>query len=421
MLYHPAEITALSGIQLLSPSRLWGDALRKLTGTAYVFAAITALTMGSTQAVAVGPCQSGANNPRYLQIQTMMTRQFAEGSGTALSMGIVEHGCLAMVANLGRMAPNSSIHPTERSIYPVASVTKLFTGIMLLQLVERGKVHLTDPVQQYVPELSMVHSPYPWAPPITLIQLATMTSGIAGDDWGSSGFSDQFPSDDKDSTTWDQRLAKEIPKSTFHFEPGTRREYSNEGYEILGLALSRAAHQPFTEYITREILKPLGMMDTSFWIGPESVARLATTTHMPALPSWRKNPALPAGGLFSTVDDLAKLMRFEFGLGPETVLTHAKLLESFRLVVPSDGDLRYGDGIGYSAVRNEDSDLVALGHGGQTWNYIASFEYDRAHQSGIILLTSDHTNAYKPLVRKGLKILNAKSTGGTGMQPGEEH
>ncbi len=350
-----------------------------------------------------------------------MARQFAEGSGTALSMGIVEHGCLAKVANLGKMGPKSSMSPTEKSIYPIASITKLFSGIMLLQLVERGKLHLTDPVQQYVPELSKVQNPFPWAPPITLIQLATMTSGIAGDNWVDPGFSDQFPSDDNDPTTWDQRLAKEIPKSNFHFEPGTQREYSNEGYQILGLALSRAADQPFADYVTKEILKPLGMMDSSFWIGPDNVARLATTTHMPEFPSWRKSPALPTGSLFSTVEDLAKLMRFEFGLGPETVLSHAKLLESFRLIVPSDGDLRYGEGVGYAAIRSEDSDLVALGHGGETWNYIASFEYDRANQSGIIILTSDHTNAYKPLVRKGLKVLNPKSSGGTGIKATEVH
>jgi D-alanyl-D-alanine carboxypeptidase len=249
-----------------------------------------------------------------------------------------------------------------------------------------------------------------------------MTSGIANDHWKSSGFrGDQFPSDDSDPTTWDQRLASQVPNSVFHFEPGTKHEYSNGGYAILGLALSRAAHRPFIEYVTTEILKPFGMTDTSFSIGPDAVSRFAFAPHMPALPSWRKNPMLPAAGLFTTVDDLVKLMRFEFGLGPETVLSRKALEQSFRLVVPSDGDLQYGDGIGFSAVRNADSDLVALGHGGETWNYIASFEYDRAKQSGIIILTSHRTNEYKPLVRRGLKLLNPDSTGGTGLKSGEEH
>ncbi len=394
--------------------------MTKLTGTACAFVAATALVSGVAQ-TAAGQCQSHVNDPRYQQIETMMKDQFAKGSGTALSMGIVEHGCLVSVSNLGKMGPTSSVKPTQKSIYPIASITKLFSGIMLLQLVEHGKVHLTDPVQKYVPELKEVRSSYPWAPPITLIQLATMTSGIAGDNWGDSGFPDQFPADDDDPRTWDQRLAKEIPKSNFHFEPGTRREYSNEGYQILGLALSRAAQMPFADYVTENILKPLGMTSTVFWIGQENVARLATTNHMPKFPSWRKDPAIPAGGLFSTLEDLTKLMNFEFGLGPESVLTHAKLQESFRLVVPSDGDFHYGEGIGYAAVRSDDSDFVALGHGGETWNYISSFEYDRASQSGIIVLTSDKTNAYKPLVREGLKILNPQSLGGTGIKPTEVH
>jgi len=383
---------------------------------------IPLLVIGSARATAAETCASVASDPRYSQIETMMAAEFAKGSGTALTLGIVEHGCLVWISNFGTMDPNSTTPPTEKSIYPIASITKLFTGIMLLQLVERGKVHLTDPVERYVPEFRKIPNPYPWAPPVTLIQLATMTSGIDSDHWTSSGFLNQFPSDDSDPATWDQRLAKQVANSAYHFEPGTRHEYSNGGYAILGLALSRAAHRSFIEYVTTEILSPLGMSDTSFSIGPNTVSRFAFAAHdMPALPSWRKHPALPAGGLFTTLDDLVKLMRFEFELGPEAVLSHKALEESLRLVVPSDGDLRYGDGVGFSAVRNPDSDLVALGHGGETWNYIASYEYDRASQSGIIVLTSHRTNEYKPLVRKGLAILNPNSTGGTGLKSNEEH
>jgi CubicO group peptidase (beta-lactamase class C family) len=385
--------------------------------------ALLLLALGSTAATAAEHCARAAPDPRYSQIQAMMAGEFAKSTGAALSIGILEHGCLASVANFGTMGPGRITLPTDNSIYPIASITKVVTGIMLLQLVERGKVHLTDPVVRYVPEFRKIQNPYPWAPAVTLIQLATMTSGIGGDHWTSSGFSnDEFASDDADPTTWDQRLAKQVPNSAYHFEPGTRHEYSNVGYGILGLALSRAAHRSFIEYVTTEILRPLGMTDTSFSIDQGTASRFAFAAHgMPALPSWRKHPLLPAAGLFTTVDDLAKLMQFQLGLGPEAVLSHKALEQSLRLVVPSDGDLRYGDGVGYSAVRNSDGDLVALGHGGETLGYIASYEYDRAKQSGVIVLTSHRTNEYKPLVRKALKLLNPGSDGGTGLNPTEEH
>jgi hypothetical protein len=103
------------------------------------------------------------------------------------------------------------------------------------------------------------------------------------------------------------------------------------------------------------------------------------------------------------------------------LLWGAALEDSFRLVVPSDGDLRYGDGIGFSASRNPDGDLVALGHGGRTWYYIAPYEFDRTEQSGILVLTTHQTDEYKPLARRALKIPYPHSAGGTALRPTEEH
>lgn len=106
---------------------------------------IPLLVIRSVGATAAETCAGVASDPRYSQIETMMAAEFAKGSGTALTLGIVEHGCLVWVSNFGKMDQNRTAPPTERSMYPIASITKLFTGIMLLQMVERGKVHLTDP------------------------------------------------------------------------------------------------------------------------------------------------------------------------------------------------------------------------------------------------------------------------------------
>ncbi len=381
------------------------------------------LALGSCGADAAERCARIAHDSRYQQIEALIKAEFAKSPDSALTIGIVEHACLTWSGNYGKVTTPGSTNaapPSDTAIYPVASITKLFTGLMLLQLVDRGVVHMTDPVDEFVPEIRAVPNPYPWAPPITLIQLATMTSGFDGN--YSEGIPDAFPSEDADPATWDQRLAKQISNSVYGFEPGTQRRYSNGGYAILGLALSRAAHRPYAEYVKTEILEPLGMKDSSFSIGSDAVSRFAYAPKgMPLLPSWEKHTAIPAGGLFSTLNDMVKFMRFQFGLGPERVLSHKALEGSFQLVVPSDGDLRYGDSVGFAAVRESDGKLVALGHGGETWDYIASYEYDRSKQSGIIVLTSHRTNDYKPLVRKGLQILNLESNGGTGLKPNEEH
>jgi CubicO group peptidase (beta-lactamase class C family) len=131
----------------------------------------------------------------------------------------------------------------------------------------------------------------------------------------------------------------------------------------------------------------------------------------------------PAGGLVSTVGDLAKLMSFQLGHGPEVVLSKEMLLESYELIVPSDGNLIYGDGVGYAAVRNEDSSFVALGHGGALPGYSASYEFDLQSDTGVILLanTSGGRANYKILTRKILALLNQSSRGGNGIPLLERH
>lgn len=117
-------------------------------------------------------------------------------------------------------------------------------------------------------------------------------------------------------------------------------------------------------------------------------------------------------------------MHCQLGRGPETVLPSRTLEAAFSGLVPSDGDLRYGDGVGFAAVRNADSQLTALGHGGlRRAGFEASYEFDRSTQTGVILLTNtSHGRAdYKPLVRRVLLLLHPGSSGGTGLSPSEEH
>jgi len=123
------------------------------------------------------------------------------------------------------------------------------------------------------------------------------------------------------------------------------------------------------------------------------------------------------------VPDLAKLMRFQLGYGPKFVLSAESLKPAFSGIVASDADLLYGDGIGFTAVRNGDGYLVAVGHGGLRRGYVASYEFDRSTKAGVIVLstTSGGSADYKPLVRRVLSMLNPDSRGGTGEPLQEAH
>ena len=360
-------------------------------------------------------------------IDQMLQQEFRKDNVGAVTVGLVKDGQLVWTKGYGFLDVNRTQPATADTVYSIGSVSKIFVGIMLLQMVQQGRVHLADPVIKYFPEISLVPTKYPWAPPITLIQLATMSSGLRANP---SSLDDPYavgpPSE------WRKQLVASLPHQDYAYEPGTSRLYSNVSYAILAAALERAAGMSYLAYVGQKILTPLGMTSTHFFASPDISARLASgfdlgDGQINSAVALRQNANMgywtPVGGLFSTVPDLAKLMRFQMGYGPNSVLQPATLESSFHLLVASDADLLYGDSVGYSVVRNEDGYLVALGHGGLRHGYIASYEFDRSTKTGVILLSSSSAgNAeYKPLVRKILSMLNPTSRGGTGEPLQEFH
>jgi CubicO group peptidase (beta-lactamase class C family) len=105
---------------------------------------------------------------KYKAIERLIQLEFANDNRGGLTVGIVENGGLVWSHGYGFADEGAGQRTTSETIYPIASLTKMVTGIMLLQLTERGKLHLADPVERYVPEVKKIPNPFPWAPPITL-------------------------------------------------------------------------------------------------------------------------------------------------------------------------------------------------------------------------------------------------------------
>lgn len=401
---------------------------RKLHQISAVLVLIAAAIAPSPFAVAQTPDSGRLDADRLLPIKNMLDAEYAKDGRGGFTFGLVENGKLTWTYSAGFAEEATKRMATSEDIYPIASVTKMLTGLMLLQLVERGKVHLTDPVSKYVPEVQQMGHPYPWSPPITLIQLATMTAGIQP----GLNYPERLGPAIKRAPTWEKKIALIIPYLSYQYEPGTAsRYYSNAGYAILGLALSRAAGRPYAEYATWEILHRLDMIESGFVAPPGQESRLVYGYDLrsPAAKPQRAynspNDLLqPAAGLLTTVGDLAKLMQFQMNGGEPKVLSDAALQASYQLLVPSDADLRYGNGVGYASVRDAESKLTAIGHGGAFADgFIASYEFDRSTRTGVILLANTyggHAN-YKVLTRRILASLHPSSGGGSGLTPLQEH
>jgi CubicO group peptidase (beta-lactamase class C family) len=207
------------------------------------------------------------------------------------------------------------------TIFRIASMTKPITALAIMQLVEAGKIDVEDPVEKYLPEFKgqllvdsreggklTLKKP---ARPITVKDLLTHTSGLPN---YPAGLADVYQ---KRNWTLDQTTIA-ISQSPLLFEPGSKWSYCNPGIDTLGRIVEVVSGRPYDEYLAAKIFKPLGMKDTTPYPTSEQLERTAMTygkkdgklvpTPGGVLDYARgaKHP-VPAGGLFSTADDLAKL------------------------------------------------------------------------------------------------------------------
>jgi CubicO group peptidase (beta-lactamase class C family) len=338
-----------------------------------------------------------------------LAAQTHRGAVGGITIGVVVGPRLVWTKSYGFANAEANREASADTVYRIGSVTKQFTALMLLQLAEQGKLKLTDPVEKYVPELSAIPKFHPAAPPITLLQLATMTSGLAREPKGPSDHS-QGP-----VSVWPKRVLASLPQTSYQYEPGTQYLYSNIGYATLGLALERAAERPFTEYVQERVVSALGMTQTAFELTPsmrQNVARGYSLRDAKA--DWSASEReldgrgyrVPNGALMSTVGDLAKFISFELGEGPWIIKKETQDANFTRIQL-ANGALTSGYGVGFMA--NRRGTLVALGHGGSTAGFRASAIFDRVTKTGVIVLRNSDLDA-SGLAMNALEKIAAAAT-----------
>jgi CubicO group peptidase (beta-lactamase class C family) len=322
-------------------------------------------------------------------VDSLAATEFAKDSLGSITIGIISGSQLAWTHSYGFADMKSHRLATRSTVYRIGSITKPFTAVMLMQLVEAGKVSLSDPVEKYLPEVKQIGSKPAGAPPFTFLQLATMTAGLAREPRLAEGsFLTGQVAD------WDKILLSALPHTDYISFPGTEFSYSNIGYAILGAALTRAAGVPYTEWERTRVLTPLGMTHTRFEVDPGIAADVATGYEVKRDGSLDDQPAatdardgrgykVPNGAIFTTVDDMSRFVSFELGNGPAAVLPHARLDAAFGGFVASSADLSEGYGLGFMAMRRDK--FTYTGHSGSVAGYVAYMYFDRETQLGVVL------------------------------------
>ena len=277
----------------------------------------------------------------------------------------------------GKADRMSALAPDGDTIFEIGSLTKVFTSLVLADMIERGEVKPDDPVAKYLPADAKV--PGRNGRQITLLDLSMQISGLPR-------LPDNLqPADQFNPYTdyTDARLLDFLSRYALTRDIGEKYEYSNLGVGLLGFALARKAGVSYEEMVRRRILEPLGMTSTTITLTTAQKKRLAAghSAGLERVPNWDFDALAGCGAIRSTANDLLKFLSAHLEL-TDTPLRPA--IRRMRSVHHDTGTPDLEIMMGWHVWHRYGTDIVW--HNGGTYGYHSFAGFDPAKQTGVVVL-----------------------------------
>jgi CubicO group peptidase (beta-lactamase class C family) len=299
-----------------------------------------------------------------------------DGSHPGASVAVIKDGAIIYEHSYGLANVDTPEPATSQTNYRLASMTKQFTAMSILLLAERKELSLDAPVARYLPELATA------APKVTLRHLLMHTSGLPE-------YETLLPKGDTKQIV-DRDVLALIAQQKLELTPGARFRYNNTGYALLAMVIERVSKVSYSEFLRRNIFKPLGMVATAtcepnaqithraygYSVSPDDQTTLADQT--------RTTAVLGDGGIYSSTHDLALWID---ALDRNTLLgsSSKRLTEATSaLVATAEPGISYGYGWRISEQRG--TKLVF--HTGTTSGFKNALLWVPSRKLGVVVLTN---------------------------------
>ena len=312
----------------------------------------------------------------------LIERIDVQKQSVGIVVGVAESGGCRIVP-YGKVAKDGGPEPDGTSMFEIGSTTKVFTALLLADMVCRGEVALSDPAARYLP--GRVRMPQYGNRQITLLDLANHTSGLP-----------RLPSNLKPRDLANpyadysvEQLYDFLSSYELTREAGSRYEYSNLGAGLLGHILGRHAGMDYESLVRLRICEPLSMDSTRITLSPE-MQRRAATGHDSALnpvPRWDVPTLAGAGALRATADDLIVFLSATLGLTDSPLSEAMSLLTTVRRPTGTTGlDI----GLGWHISSHQGAEV--MWHNGGTGGFRSYMGYDMKNRVGIVALSNASTS-----------------------------
>ncbi|MEX0736395.1 MAG: serine hydrolase [Bacteroidota bacterium] len=330
--------------------------------------------------------------PVIATLREFIQHEMEDKNIPALSIALVDDQTIIWAEGFGYADEEKKIPATYETSYRAGSVSKLFTDIAIMQLVEQGEIDLDAPMTRYLPAFKPRN---PFQKQITLRHLMSHRSGLVRESPVGHYFDPGEPS-----------LAATVQilnRTTLVYKPGTRTKYSNAGVATVGLVLETLKEKKFEQYIQVAVLDRLGMEASSF------VRTAKVRDHLAQGTMWtvdgRTFPAPtfplgtgPAGNLYSNVIDLGKFlaMLFNGGIGETGRLLNPQTLAQMWVPQFVPVNQRSGFGIGFAV--SDFEGYLRVGHGGAVYGFSTELAGLPEEKLGIVLMAS--VDAINPVLER---------------------
>ena len=321
------------------------------------------------------------------EIERLAETKVAKYRLPGMALGIIRDQELAWFGGFGAIDLDTGKKPDENTIARIASVTKTFTTIAVMQLRDEGRLRLEDPLAQHIPEFASARAIRGDVEGVTLRRLLTHRSGLVTES-PTHGWNDlDFPSRE-------EMLAK-LPETGIVIPQDSAFKYSNLAFGLLGEVVYRITGTPYIEYVHANIIEPLGLTSTVFdltdELRPHFFVGYNPTPYQDRperAPYAHLNGISAAGQLHSTVGDLAKWISFQFQTdggdrGGAQVLKGQTLVEiqQPQYVEP---DWSAGQCLGWRATRI--GNHIYHNHGGGIHGFGTQVWFNVPSKIGVVLL-----------------------------------
>lgn len=207
-----------------------------------------------------------ANEDRYAELKKRLTdyieQEMKKQKIAGISLALVDENDIAWTKGFGYADVKAKVPVDEQTVFSLASISKVFTGLAVMTLVEEGKIDLDSPLSTYISEFS-IKSRFPEDEIFTIRDMLTHHSGLPSD-IHYSGIEKFSPASVELNDNHEEMLLEYLKTVHIPYRPGYVHAYSNVAYDLLALVVERVSGMEFNDYVTEHIFRPSGMSQASF-------------------------------------------------------------------------------------------------------------------------------------------------------------